>query len=47
MITKFKAFENTNGKPQIGDYVICNENDTICPSEFYVFIENNIGQILN
>ena len=38
MITKFKIFEALNeGKPEIGDYVICNGKN--------IFLKNNITKI--
>jgi len=45
MITNFKLFETINvGKPEIGDFVICNEDDST--SEVTYFTSNNIGKYI-
>ena len=47
-----KTFENLNGEPKIGDYVICKEDFSIFVDvdddvDFLYFLNNNIGQCVN
>ena len=47
MITKFKIFESVNiGEPEIGDYVIC-EEESINNTDVKNYTENNIGKIVD
>jgi hypothetical protein len=41
-----KIFENIN-KPQINDYIICNEKNFIKINKLIKFISSNIGQIID
>ena len=48
MITEFRLYEINNNEPELGDYVICNNNDRSDDlEEINYFIDNNIGQIIN
>jgi len=41
-----KTYESLSDKPEIGDYVICEDEEIISNNTFRPFIKNNIGQII-
>ena len=41
-----KTYEKMNNNPEIGDYVICNDQTQI-PDDIQNFIQTNIGQIID
>ena len=41
-----KHIKKYNRKPEIGDYVLCSENDKN-DDDLNIFIDNNIGKIIN
>jgi len=40
MITKYKLYKNLNRVPEIGDYVVCIDNN----EKLFSFLSNNIGK---
>jgi len=45
MITQFKIYENLS-KPQVGDYVVCQDLDRSLPRQTLEFISNTIGELI-
>ena len=39
-----RLYEELSNKPEVGDYVICDESDG--PTELHIFLSNNIGQLI-